>query len=332
VVHVDLAVISFDIDFGTPKPKLPELVTSWQQFCHDFLNLSGSDTTAVNNPVAAFPIVQASLAAGRNNLSNLPNSRRDKPLDKRDDDLWIVRGDELELAAATVVPVANVNIGKATNANTGLLQGNNTPDGVQDRSHTGKPVMVARPLTLESKGLLRSNKPAPKLSVHPMGKTLGSVLNVTVIKDELSVARPLEMTGWTMKEEVSALPAALWDPAKPNLRPSEPSAKVIPECITGIKSLKPPSGKLGKQVVPPPLDWHKLDVFRVERSTTAQEIPAASRTRNLQTTMAEKQDDQKKVVAALAAAGFTLTSQAPAPADVRFRELLADPLAGAVAA
>jgi hypothetical protein len=165
-----------------------------------------------------------------------------------------------------------------------------------------------------------------------MGKSLDSVLNVTVIKDELKEAQPLEMAGWTMKEEFSALPAALWDPAKPNLRPSEPSAKLIPECITGIKSLKPPSGQLGRKVEPPPLDWHKLDVFKVERSATAQEIPAASRTRDLRPVMAEKQDNQKNVVAALTAAGFALTWQAPLPADVRFRELLADPLAGAVAA
>jgi hypothetical protein len=48
--------------------------------------------------------------------------------------------------------------------------------------------------------------------------------------------------------------------------------------------------------------------------------------------MVEKQDKQKSVVAALRTAGFALTWEAPTPADVRFRELQADPLAGAVAA
>ncbi|HWF89128.1 MAG TPA: DUF6603 domain-containing protein, partial [Pyrinomonadaceae bacterium] len=324
VVHVDLTVISFDIDFGTPKPKQPELVTSWQQFCHDFLNLSGRDTTAVNNPVNAFPIVQPSLANGRNNLSNLPNSRRDKKKDKRDDDLWIVRADELELAAATVVPVGNVNVGK--------VKTNSPPEGVQDRDYSGKAVMVSKPLALESEGLLRTNKPAQKLSVHPMGKTLESSLNVTIVKDEATGTSSVEMAGWTMEEELSSLPAALWDPAQPNLRPSEPSAKLIPECITGIKSLKPPRGKLGQQVVPPPIDWRRLEVGTVARSTTSQEIPAASRTRDLRPVMVEKQDKQKSVVAALRTAGFALTWEAPTPADVRFRELQADPLAGAVAA
>ena len=71
IAHIDLSVISFDIDFGE-KPKQPELVSSWQQFCHNFLNMSGSDRTAVNDPVNGFPVVQPSLAGGRNNLSNLP--------------------------------------------------------------------------------------------------------------------------------------------------------------------------------------------------------------------------------------------------------------------
>ncbi len=172
IAHIDLSVISFDIDFGE-KQKKPELVSSWQQFCHNFLNMGGSDTAAVNDPVTAFPVVQPTLVGGRNNLSNLPNSRRDQPKDKRDDEVWIVRADELELAAATVVPVSNVNVG--------TVKTNSPPEGVQPPSVSGKSVMVSEPLALESKGLvkglLRTNK--PKLSVHPMGKTIDSVLNVT---------------------------------------------------------------------------------------------------------------------------------------------------------
>ena len=158
------------------------------------------------------------------------------------------------------------------------------------------------------------------------------MLNVTIVKDELSGPKPVEMSGWTMANEVSSLPAALWDPAKPNLRPSEPSAKLIPECITGIKSLKPPRGKLGNEVVPPPMQWRQLDDGTVPRSTTSQEIPVTTRVRDLRTVMVEKQANQTNVVAALKAAGFALTWQAPVPADIRFRELQADPLAGAVAA
>jgi hypothetical protein len=318
IAHIDLTVISFDIDFGEARPKKPELVKSWEQFCHNFLNLSGSDTEAIKDPVKAFPIVQPNLVAGRQNLNTVPNSHRAEQQTKRDDDLWKVRADELELAAATVVPVSTLNFGKSSAA-------------VQDRSLTGQPVMIKKPLALETKGLLRANKPQ-KLGVHPMGKSLDSVLNCTIVRDEASTTDPIELSKWTMEEEQSALPAALWDPDKPNLRPSEPSAKMIDGGITGIKKIKPPRGKLGNEVVAPPLDWRQLDAGTVLRSATAQGIPAASQTRNLQPVMAQMQDNQKKVVAALAAAGFTLTWQPPAPADVRFRELQADPLAGAVAA
>ncbi len=324
IAHIDLSVISFDIDFGA-KPKQPELVSSWQQFCHNFLNMSGSDSTAANNPVNAFPVVQPNLVGGRNNLSNIPNSRRDQPRDKRDDDVWIVRADELELAAATVVPVSNVNVG--------TVKTNSPPEGVQPASFSGKPMMVSAPLGLEGKellkGLLRTNK--PKLSVHPMGKKMDSVLNVTIVEDQVSgPPRPTELKGWSMEEEISALPAALWDSAKPNLRPSEPSAKLIQDCITGIKKLKPPRGKLGNAVAPPPLDWHQLEVLNVPRSVTSQEIPRATVSRDIRPSIVAKQDNQKQVAAALAAAGFALTWQPPA--EVRFRELQADPLAGAVAA
>jgi len=324
IAHIDLSVISFDIDFGA-KPKRPELVSSWQQFCHNFLNLSGSDTASVNNPVNGFAVVQPNLVSGRNNLSNIPNKRRDQPKDKRDDEVWIVRGDELELSAATVVPVSNVNVG--------TVKTNSPPEGVQPTSFSGKPMMVSTPLGLESKGLLkgllRTNK--PKFSVHPMGKSMDSVLNVTVVEDRVSGSpRPMDLNGWSMEEEISALPAALWDPAQPNLRPSEPSAKLIDGCITGIKKLKPPRGTLGNASAPPPLDWHQLEVLNVPRSTTSQEIPSTTATRDIRPSVVATQDSQKQVVAALAAAGFALTVQAAA--EVRFRELQADPLAGAVAA
>src|SRR5215213_1549981 len=250
IAHIDLTVISFDINFGQPKPKPPELVKSWQQFCHNFLNLTGSDTEAVNDPVKAFPIVQPNLTGGRQNLNSIPNSRRDQPQEKRDDDLWKVRADELELAAATVVPATTVNFG--------TVKTNSPPEGVQSSSFTGQPVMVAKPLALESKGLLRANKPQ-KLGVYPMGKGLDSTLNVTIVKNEVSGTSPVELTGWAMEQETSALPAALWDPDKPNLKPTEPSAKMIPGGITGVRKIKPPRGKLGTKFEPPPIKWFPLD-------------------------------------------------------------------------
>ena len=324
IAHIDLAVISFDINFGE-KPKQPELVSSWEKFCNNFLNLSGKETRPGNTPVAAVPVVQPTLASGRNNVSNLPNYRRKQPKDVRDDDVWIVRADELELAADTVIPVSNVNVG--------TVNTNRSAEGIVSNSLSGKslmvkePLVISKPLAPKSKKLLRSNQ---AVGAHPMGKTLDSVLNVTVVQDEVS-ASTFELSGWTMEEETSALPAAVWDPAKPNLRPSEPSAKLIEGCITGIKKLKPPRGKLGKEAVPE-ITRHRLPVLNVPWSATSQEIPPATVSRDIQPVVIAKQDTQEKVAAALSAAGFPLTWQAAPVAQVRFRELQADPLGGAVAA
>ena len=115
------------------------------------------------------------------------------------------------------------------------------------------------------------------------------------------------------------------------MRPTEPTAKLIEGCITGLKRLKPPRGKLGKKAAPPPLEWHVLEKGKVAQSTTAQKKPAARGARNIQTLVAKKQADQKNIVAALSSAGFSLSWQAAPEADVRMRELQADPLAGAVA-
>ena len=46
IAHIDLTVVKFDIDFGQPRPAKLELIETWQQFCHNFLNLEGGDRRA----------------------------------------------------------------------------------------------------------------------------------------------------------------------------------------------------------------------------------------------------------------------------------------------
>jgi hypothetical protein len=118
----------------------------------------------------------------------------------------------------------------------------------------------------------------------------------------------------------------------PDMKPNEPTAKMIDGCITGIKRLKPKGGTLGKAATPPPIEWHPLEKGKVLRPTTAQEKPAGKGARNVQTLIAKQQADHENIAAALASAGFSLTWKAVPQPDVRFRELQADPLAGAVAA
>lgn len=322
IAHIDLTFVKFDIKFNdVPRPARPELIKTWQEFCHNFLNLSGGDRRAVKDPVPAFPVVQPNLVAGRNNLNNLPNALRKDSKPTPDDEVWKVRPDELELAATAAVPATTINIGKAKVSS----------DGVQNRSTSGRSMMVTKALTLESQGLWTKNS-TNKIGVHPMGRDIQSVLNVTIVRDDASGIEPVDVPDWTKEEEVSSLPAGLWEPGQPNMRPSEPSAKLISGCITGIKRLKPKRGALGNPATPPLIQWNPLTVVNVPRPATTQEKPATGGVRNVEQLAAKKQTDQKDIVAALASVGFSLTWQQLPQAEVRFRELQADPLAGAVAA
>ena len=140
------------------------------------------------------------------------------------------------------------------------------------------------------------------------------------------------MSGWTIEEETGSLAAAIWQPGKPNMKPTEPTAKLVEGCITGIKRLKPPAGTLGKKAELQQLDWHPLGAFRVVRLKATQKKPGAKGSRNVQTLSAQKQAEQENIVKALSSVGFSLTWQKVLESDVRFRELQADPLAGEVAA
>ncbi len=326
IAHINLTVVKFDIEFGTPRPRKLELIETWQQFCHSFLNLEGGDSRPVTVPVPAFPVVQPNLAAGRNNLNNLPNALRKESKPKPEDGIWKVRADELELAATAAVPVTTLNIGK-------VKKTSNPLEGVQQRNMSGRSMMVTKPLTLDSQGLWTKNS-AGKLGVHPMGREFQSVLNVTIVRDDFEVSdfEPVPIAEWTMEEEVGSLPAALWEPGEPNMRPSEPTAKLVDGCITGIKRLKPKRGTLGKKATPPPIDWNPLEKGNVPPPTTTQEKPGTGSVREIQQLVAQKQADQEKIVAALSAAGFSLTWKAIPQDEVRFRELTANPLSGAVAA
>ncbi|HKR13831.1 MAG TPA: DUF6603 domain-containing protein [Pyrinomonadaceae bacterium] len=315
IAHIDLVVISFAIEFGSPRQQQPELIKTWKQFCHDFLSVSGEDTRPGNTAVKAFPITQPNLAAGRNNLNTLPRDRRAQQ-QQQDDTAWKVRGDELELSGSTVVPAATLNVG--------TLKSN--LKGLQELKSSGQSMMVTSEIDLDSQGL-QPKKSASALGAHPMGKKLGSVLNVTVVRDEGSTTTPVNLSQWTVVEETGSLPAALWDEAKPTLKQSEPSARVIPGCIVGLKRLKPPLGKLGPNAPLGNITWHPLEVAIVKKWHETQSFPSTTHSRSVQPVMVSKQTQQKEIVEALASVGFSLGWKPQA--EPRFRDLQADPLAGA---
>jgi hypothetical protein len=226
----------------------------------------------------------------------------------------------LEFAASAAVPVTTLNVGR--------VKTNSPTEGVQDRSLTGQSLLVKKPLGLVTDKLY-SKKYDDTLGVHPMGKKLESVLNVAIVRDDVS--QPVDLNGWVIEAETGSVPGALWDAAKPKPKgPPEPTAKLIPNCITGIKRLKPPPGKSGQQAELSTIDWHSIGDARVPKSAASQQIPSPAPSRNIQAAVVSKQAKQKRMVESLALAGFTLTLP-PTQTEVRFRELQADPLAGPIA-
>ncbi|HKY06508.1 MAG TPA: DUF6603 domain-containing protein, partial [Blastocatellia bacterium] len=324
IAHVNLTLISFDLPFdfkfGTQREEAkPKLIDSWAQFCRSFLSATEESRPLIDAPVTALPITQPSLAAGLNNLNNLPSQNgQSAPSEETGDDrAWIVRGDELELAASASVPLTVLNLGRA--------KPDSLPEGTLESELIGKPLMVANELVFEPKGL-RARQAGNAIGVRPMGKGLQSVLNVTVVFDDASVAEPLDVSEWSIEEEKSALPAALWEASAPNPNgPSEPTAKLIPDCITGIKRLKPPTGRRGKLAEYSQMTWHQLETKTVARPGAAQAIPTKTRPRSVQTAMASKQAALKGIADALSEVGFDLEWK-PGQAEIRFRELQAEPL------
>lgn len=319
LARIDISLLSFEIPFGVKREEsTPKVIESWALFCRTFLR-AGIEQKLTNDIVKASPMMQPNLSSGRSNLDNLQNAaRKEVTQDAPDSEVWKVRGDQLELAASASVPVKTLNVGRVKT---------NSP--VQDRSLSGQSLRVKAPLVLDTAGLHTKNF-NNALGVRPMGKSLNSVLNVTIVRDDVSLTQPVDLADWTIEAETSSLPAALWDTEVPNLKaPPKPSAKLIPDCITGIKRLKPKGGDYGPEATRSGVSWSPLTPVRVPLSGASQQIPSATRSQNIQAAVAGKQAEQKRIADALSAAGFNLAWQ-PAQTEIRFRELQAEPMSGSV--
>jgi hypothetical protein len=324
IAHIELSILSLDIPFGEQRDPRPQTIESWALFCRAFLGASEADKRA-NRPVplSDFIFTRPSLLSGRSNPDAPAPARRKQTEAPRPDAPWKVRADRLELAASAAVPVTALNVGR--------VKTNSPPEGVQQRELSGQSLLVKEPINLEAAGLQAQSSAKP-LGVHPMGKSLQSILNVTVVRDDVAQTDAVDLTGWTLEAETGALPAALWNASKPKPDgPSEPTAELIPDCITGVKRLKPKAGKRGAQAEFSGMTWRPLEEKRVPESGAPQGVPTETCSRNIQAAAAGKQAEQQRIAAALAAVGFDLAWR-PSQTEVRFRELQAEPLAGAVVA
>ena len=321
--RLEISVITLELPFGAKRDEAkPQPIKSWELFCRSFVTPSEADRKATGKEHWVTPITNASLVSGRSDSAALPAAPKKNEESARKDGVWKVRADELELAASAAVPVTTLNVGR--------VKTNSPPAGVEQRDPSGNSLLVAKAVELEAEGL--KVKPYDgQLGVKPMGKKMSSVLNVTVVRDDGAQARPEDISKWTVEEETASLPAALWDATPPDPNgPSEPTAKLVPNCITGIKRLRPPAGVRGERVAFSGLSWHGLDAPTVRRTDAKQKPPAKTRARDVQTDASAKQDRHKSVADALAALGFDLAWR-PASSAVRFRELQDEPLSDAAA-
>jgi hypothetical protein len=320
LARVDISLLSLEIPFGAKREEAqPKVIDSWAQFCRTFLR-ADIEQKLTSDIMKASPMMQPNLSSGRSNLDKLKSAPQEEVAqDTPKPEVWKVRGDQLELAASAAVPVKTLNVGR--------VKTNSPPEGVQDRSFSGQSLQVKEPVVLDTDGLHTKNF-NNALGVHPMGKSLDSVLNVTIVRDDVS--QPVDLTGWTIEAETSSLPAALWDAEAPNLKAQpEPSAKLIPDCITGIKRLKPKGGEYGLKSTRSKMSWSPLEPAHVLKSGTLQQMPSETRSQDIQAAVAGKQVKQKSIADALSTAGFNLAWQ-PAQTEIRFRELQAEPMSGSV--
>jgi hypothetical protein len=323
IVRLDLAVISFDIPFGATREEArPKPIESWERFCRSFIPPSEADK-GTHGPFPWFsPITNPFLIGGRSNSAGLPEAQPKPDAAKPAEEPWRVRPDQLELGATAAVPLTTLRVG--------TVKTNSPAVGVQGRSPSGNSLLVTEAVKLEDAGLKVKEYGNP-LGVHPMGKTLKSVLNVTVVRDKGSQATSVDLSDWSVETETASLPAALWDVSKPKPDgPSEPTADLVPDCITGIKGLKPPAGRRGNKVTFSKMTWHALEPATVPRTSAEQRVPKKADSRDVQTAAAGKANKHEGYAVALAAAGFNL-AWLPPQSPVRFRELQAEPLAGEVA-
>ncbi|PYP89036.1 MAG: hypothetical protein DMF61_04900 [Blastocatellia bacterium AA13] len=310
IAHVDVVLFSHDFTFGATRDEAkPKPIGSWAQFFRTFFDVGEKE-----KPADVSYVTRPNLVSGRYN-SNSPSEA------PRENDVWRVRADELILAGSTAVPVTALNVG--------TVKTNSPPEGIPARRATGTAMEVEKPVLFDDAKKMHVKKYGSRLGVHPMGKKFDSSLNVTIVRDQGLRTSAVDLTGWIVEAETTSLPAALWDPAKPDPEgPSEPTAKLIRDCITGIKSLKPPAGKRGGAASPTSMRWSRLDEYRVAKSNASQEIPQGIRnSRSVQDEVAAKQADQKTIADALAEAGFGLTWKPP-ETPARFRDLHAKPMRG----
>ncbi len=324
-----VGAISVTVRFGD-QPDKPPYIEAWPEFGRAFLDRTAASGKAANanddKPTGKWALPsgrQASIAGPNLHQLNLLKGEVTNANKPKEDTRWFVRGDEIEFAIASVVPISDLQIGNVAPKSGFVLP----PD-----SDSGKPLTVASPIQLDGNAQSKTSK--HKFALRPMNhNAVQTTTRVTVIaeKDNESL---VEVEKWAVDVVQSAVPAAIWGEPIADGSTPEPSAKTVPNSITGVRRLKPPTGgTIGGSIGPikaKKLGWDDLLPHKVVELGTAVQTVAEKSAEVAPNTFAHTAPMRETIAAALFSAGFaeahTFKVSQSAP-----RLLYAAPLQGAVA-
>lgn len=218
-----VAMINVVIEFGSARKTT--VIENWSQFAGQFLKGSAEQWarrpaaggTAAGPPVCAPSVVRGLLA---------------RPGEGQSDGPWVVRGDEVEFAVASIVPATEVHFGAAAGSASGIPR----RDGGADRNMV---LSDAVALGADARCL---GKARSALGVAPLAvASLRSDMKITIVRDlDGGGVETVDLRDWIAVADAARMPAALWGDKPAG---SEPSAKLTGQCFTGLASCKPPAGR-----------------------------------------------------------------------------------------
>ncbi|WP_371347172.1 DUF6603 domain-containing protein [Ancylobacter sp. IITR112] len=218
-VRVKLSVLSFEIAFGGAPA--PAEIRGWAQFGALFLDKASPHWQAV--PLPGLP-VEAPAICG----VVLTGGRLAQPDDRQPSGPWRVRGDELSVSIASVLPATTLVLGTLAGA-------------VPPKARSGTNLALAAPLALEAVAATHAAEGAA-LGIVPLSITQAeSRLTIGLVRDLAGgVTVAVDLAGWHSEAERQGMPAALWDRQKPG---DAPAAKLTGAYLTGLARLAPPPGR-----------------------------------------------------------------------------------------
>ena len=301
-IRLELSVLTLDVPFGTPRETIPASV---DQIVGGVLRLVSARGHAADERVGqgrhSAGIVQPNLAAGRANAADRRAERSPSATDRED------KTDRNKVGRFAAINWCSPPPLQFPSRRTELRPcEDQQPAAGRAGSRSERPVPSGYGTGGSGIGGTANQK-----IFHAAGSSSdGQETGIRVQRDHRARRRFAATAGGPEGLDVGGrnrFPAGgFMGSRKPNPKgPTEPDAKLMQNCITGIKSLAPPAGEYGAGA-PPAVNWTALTAARVSRSGELQEIPAGTGARNIQKAINNNQAEQKRVFDALTAAGFPL--------------------------